>query len=201
MARTAYQRRYRRRGKPRGPAPDETSIAKAKRHARANALVALRCAGKSLYTIGQLQTPKISAPRVYQIITDFLAETQVEVVEKVREIEIARLDMMLERVWPAAAGIGSEPVEGAEIVAMPLDYAAIDRVLAIMRRKTQLMGADLQPMVGRGDASRFNPDGTRAPDPVVHLIIDGDPEPQRIRWLEDQARLGRTSRGPTDNLQ
>ena len=184
MPMTAYQRRYKRKGKPKGPDPDETSAAKAKRHARANALMELRCTGMSLYNIGQAQNPKISAPRVYQIITDFMAETAVEVVEKVREIHVAQCNVMMEKVWPAV---------------LMGDIAAINSALAIQRRIAQLMGVDLQPMVGRGDATRFNADGTQAPDPVIHLVIEGDPEPQRLRWLEDQARLAPRRAG--ENLQ
>ena len=184
MPMTAYQRRYKRKGKPSGADPNETSAAKAKRHARANALMELRCTGMSLYKIGQAQNPKISAPRVYQIITDFLAETAIEVVEKVREIHVAQCNVALEKVWPAV---------------LMGDIAAINSMLAIQRRIAQLMGVDLQPMVGRGDATRFNADGAQAPDQVIRLVIEGDPEPQRLKWLEDQAR--NAPRGPGENLQ
>ena len=99
-----------------------------------------------------------------------MAETAIEVVEKVREIDVAQCNVMLEKVWPAV---------------LMGDIAAINTMLAIMRRIAQIMGVDLQPMVGRGDASRFGDDSAPV-EQLVRVEIVGNPQIERVRWLEAQ---------------
>jgi hypothetical protein len=55
-------------------------------------------------------------------------------------------------------------------------------VLAIMKRRAAMMGLDKQP----GYFSREDGDGDA--DPVVRVQIIGDPEPQRLAWLEAERR-------------
>jgi hypothetical protein len=173
------RRRAHRRGRPTGPVPKETSAAKFKRWERLQAIMALRLTGKSLYAIGQAQTPRISAPRVYQIITDTLVEFVSETVEQVRQMELLRLDELTEALYAAAKGG---------------DIASIDRVLSIMQRRSRIMGVDVQPLT-----TRTVNEGDRSDVSIVRVEIINNPEIERLRWLESQ--VAQTPREPTENLQ
>jgi hypothetical protein len=176
---TTTQRKRRHRGKPSGPVTKETSAAKFKRWERLQAIMALRLTGKSLYAIGQAQTPRISAPRVYQIITETMAEFASETVEEVRQMELLRLDELTEGLYAAAKGG---------------DVAAVDRVLSIMQRRSRIMGVDVQPLT----SVRVN-EGDRSDVGIVRVEIINNPEIERLRWLESLA--AQTPREPTENLQ
>ena len=101
-----------------------------------------------------------------------MAETAIEVVEKVREIHVAQCNVMLEKVWPAV---------------LMGDIAAINRGAGDSAQEPN-MGVDLQPMVGRGDATRFNADGAPAPDQVISLVIEGNPELNGSNGLRIKSR-------------
>ena len=77
-------------------------------------------------------------------------------------MEAMRLDELQNAIWPQAL-LG--------------DIAAIDRCLAIMKRRAAMLGLDLQP---RGFYGREETDGEQ----VVRVEIVGNPEIERVRWLE-----------------
>ena len=56
------------------------------------------------------------------------------------------------------------------------DIGAINTALKIMVRRAAMLGLDLQPGFGREDG-----DGDRG---VVRVEIIGNPEIERVRWLE-----------------
>jgi hypothetical protein len=176
---TSQRRKARHRGKPRGPKPQETSAARIKRWQRLQGILAKRLTGKSLFAIGQEETPRISAPRVYEIITQALTEFPAEQVDQVRQMELLRLDELNEGLYAAAKGG---------------DIAAVDRVLHIMQRRSRLMGVDVQPLT----AVRVN-EGDRSDVSIVRVEIINNPEIERLRWLEDQAAS--VARPATENLQ
>jgi hypothetical protein len=132
---------------------------------RVSAILAKRFSGKSLADIGAEEKPAISPQAVQQLIGRALAAIPQESTADIRLLEASRLDAMQAALWPAAlAG----------------DIAAIDRCLAIMKRRAAMLGLDLQPSYfGREDGEA---DGER----VVRVEIIGNPEPQRVKWLEDE---------------
>jgi hypothetical protein len=85
-----------------------------------------------------------------------------EPLEQVRRLELLRLGRLFAAVWGGA---------------MAGDIAAVDRALAISARRSRLLGLDKQPgYYGREDGET-NPQ-------LVRVEIIGNPEPQRLRWLE-----------------
>jgi hypothetical protein len=73
----------------------------------------------------------VSAQRIFQIVSDELDRLNTirnERVEQVQRLEIERLDEMLKAVYAKAKGG---------------DLSCLDRVLAIMQRRSKLLGLDL----------------------------------------------------------
>jgi hypothetical protein len=99
--------------------------------------------------------------------------------DKVRTLELARLDAMLAGMWPGAiAGDGH----------------AVDACLKLMDRRARYLGLDAPVKITKTDA-----DGRPVPDElrVIRVEIVGDPEIERLRYLEAIAAAQRT----TENLQ
>jgi hypothetical protein len=133
---------------------------------RVSAILAKRFSGKSLADIGAEENPPVSGQAIQQLIGRALAVIPKQSTDQIRALECSRLDAMQNAIWPAAlAG----------------DIACIDRVIQIMRRRAQMLGLDKQP----GYFSREDGDG----EPTqIRVVIEGDPEVARIRWLEDERR-------------
>jgi hypothetical protein len=129
---------------------------------RVSAILAKRFSGKSLADIGAEEKPAISPQAVQQLIGRALAVIPKQSTDQIRLLEASRLDAMQAALWPQCL-LG--------------DIAAIDRVLAIMKRRAQMLGLDLRPAV-YSDVE--DGDG----DHVVRVEIIGNPEPQRVKWLE-----------------
>jgi hypothetical protein len=180
MATANEQRRRRARGKPRGPKPRETSAQRLKRIQRLQDILSMRLAGSSLFAIGQAQTPKISATRVYEIIVQALTEFPSEQVDEVRQLELLRLDELTDALYAKA-------LDG--------DIAVVDRVLHIMQRRSRLMGVDIQPLTTVQVGASGQPDSLS----IVRVEIINNPEIERTKWLEHQAGLA--ARRTTENLQ
>jgi hypothetical protein len=144
---------------------------------RLSLILSKRVTGMSLRQIGQEENPPVSFQAVAQLISRAVSEMVAEPLEEVRRLELFRLDKLLAAVWdPAMAG----------------DIAAVDRCLAISARRSRLLGLDKQ--VGGYAYGREDGDG----DPVIRLTIERDPEPQRIKWLEERSeRLRALEAGET----
>jgi hypothetical protein len=84
-------------------------------------------------------------------------------------LELMRLDQLLKAIYTNAKNG---------------DIAAIDRRLAISMRRARLLGLDRQRSVGRFGSDE-DPDAPR----VAKVEIVGDPEVERIRWLEERVRF------------
>jgi hypothetical protein len=175
-----HKTRKSRKGKAHRPA-EETSAKKLARWKRCLELVDLRIAGNHLHVIGASQTPPISGVRVYQIITETMAEMAAEKADEVRRLENMRLDDLQTVWWPRA-------MEG--------DPVAFDKMMQIMRRRAQLMGVDIQPDRSANLIVSNEPDQVS----VVRVEIINNPFVERVRWLEANQAI-QASRGPTDNLQ
>lgn len=124
--------------------------------------MAKRYSGQSLANIAAAENCTIQ--NISQLIQRALGHMPQQSVAEIRLLECGRLDELLAAVWPAAK-IG--------------DIAAIDRVLAIMKRRAAMLGLDLQP----GYFSRDDSDT----DQVVRVEIVGSPEKERVRWLEERS--------------
>jgi hypothetical protein len=132
---------------------------------RVSAILAKRFSGKSLADIGAEEKPAISPQAVQQLIGRALAVIPKQSTDQIRLLEAGRLDAMQNALWEQClAG----------------DIGAINTALRIMVRRAAMLGLDLQPGFGREDG-----DG----DPgVVRVEIIGNPEPQRVKWLESEVR-------------
>jgi len=154
--------------------PTETGAARIKRQERIAAIIAMRLQGFSLQAIGQAQTPPVSMQRIHTIIFAELDRLVVEPTEKLRKLELMRLDELMTAYYERALGG---------------DFAALDRVLAIQARRARLMGLDL----GQSGSLRYR-DGRIVEEDeverVIHVEIVGDPELRRLQALVDQRSNG-----------
>jgi hypothetical protein len=140
-----------------------TSAKGIERQKQLSQFLADRLRGKSFREIGEAQTPRISPQAVHKAITTALKGVVAESVAELRALEALRLDELQNAIWPQAL-LG--------------DIAAVDRCLAIMKRRAQMLGLDLQSSYGR--------DGDGETDQVVRVEIVGNPEIARVRWLEEE---------------
>jgi hypothetical protein len=140
----------------RGMRANKTSY---ERMQRVSAILAKRFSGKSLADIGAEEKPAISPQAVQQLIGRALAVIPKQSTDQIRLLEAGRLDAMQNALWERClAG----------------DIGAINTALRIMVRRAAMLGLDLQPGFGREDG-----------DPgVVRVEIIGNPEIERVRWLE-----------------
>jgi hypothetical protein len=135
------------------------------RQKRVSAILVKRFSGMGLREIGEAEG--ISPQAVHQLIQRALGQIPQQSVAEIRVLEAGRLDELQNAIWKnALAG----------------DIAAIDRVLAIMKRRAALLGLDLQ----RGIT--FSHDGDEIDPRTVRVEIIGDPEPARVKWLEERVR-------------
>jgi hypothetical protein len=144
----------------------QTGKAGFERQMRVSKILTKRIGGMSLKEIGEQENPPISMQAVHQMIKRVLSERVTETLDQARTLELMRLDQLLGAIWPQA---------------MAGDTTAVDRVLAIMQRRARLMGLDLQP---RGGWSGSDSDVVDAP--AIRVEIVGNPEVERMRWLEEE---------------
>jgi phosphate uptake regulator len=130
-------------------------------------ILALRVAGNSLQAIGDAQDPPVTAQAVHKTLKRAIERMCSEAVEEARRIESLRLDELTLGVYPAASAG---------------DIAAIDRCLAIMRRRARLLGLDTLRAADRA----VSDDNYTGPDrPRVQIEILGQRERAgRIAVLE-----------------
>jgi hypothetical protein len=136
---------------------------------RVSQMLSMRRQGASLAQIADAQDPPISFQAVHKALKTALREMVIEPLEQVRTLELLRSDELLSSIYEnALAG----------------DIACIDRCLAIMYRRARLTGLDLQP----GGVLRFSDHGPFEDDaqPVMRVEIVGNPEIERVRWLEGE---------------
>jgi hypothetical protein len=83
----------------------------------------------------------VSTPRAFEIVNDALKALVTEPTEKVRKLEIERLDHMLSVIWPVATNAASETTTvDASLLEMILK--AQDGVRKLMERRAKLTGLD-----------------------------------------------------------
>jgi hypothetical protein len=135
---------------------------------RVGSFLTARLTGRSLREIGEAQDPPITAQAVHIAIKTALRHAVVEPHEDAVRLEALRLDAIMN------GGLFQRAVDG--------DLGAIDRVLAIMQRRARLLGLDLQPsgLFVRGPYEE--PIDPR----TVKIEIIGDPEPDRVKFLEEE---------------
>ena len=141
-----------------------SSKAKIGQQARVSQFMTMRLSGMSLRDIGDKQTPPISPQAVHKCLKAALSNVLTETAEQARCLEALRLDQLLGAIWPQA---------------MLGDLAVVDRVLAIMARRSKLLGLDQRP--GYFGASDSEIDGDH-----VRVEIIGSPEPERLAFLESE---------------
>jgi hypothetical protein len=134
-----------------------------KRQMRLSAILNKRLSGMSLRRIAEEEDPPCSLQNIAKIIARAVSQLPAEPLEQVRSFELARLDEMLLGLYPMAK-LG--------------DFAAVDRVIQIMARRSRLMGLDRQPGV-----SYSREDGDVDPQRIQVEIV-GNPQIERVRWLE-----------------
>jgi hypothetical protein len=141
---------------------------------RVSKILAQRYSGMSLADIGAEEG--VTPQAIHALIQRALGQIPQSSTADIRLLECSRLDVMTEKLWPAV---------------LMGDLGAITTVLKIMCRRAAMMGLDLQ----RG-SSYGREDGETDGERVVRVEIIGNPEPQRVKWLEDEViRLRALSEG------
>ena len=143
-----------------------TGKAEFERMQRVSMILAKRYSGMGLAQIGAEQVPPVSAQAIYSLIQRALGHMPQQTTAEIRLLEANRLDVMQNALWPACL-LG--------------DLGAITTVLKIMCRRAAMMGLDL-----RYGSSYGREDGDGDGERVVRVEIIGNPEPQRVKWLEDE---------------
>ena len=79
----------------------------------------------------------------YKAVMTGLTVTRLEPATKLRRLELRRLDKLMLQLWPKATG-------------NPPDLAALDRLLAIMKRRAALTGLDVSTSKGKNSGNDAN---------------------------------------------
>ena len=79
----------------------------------------------------------------YKAVMTGLTVTRLEPATKLRRLELRRLDKLMLQLWPKATG-------------NPPDLAALDRLLAIMKRRAALTGLDVGTSKGKNGGNDAN---------------------------------------------
>ena len=186
-------------------------IVSAERIARA---LELRKGGATYVMIGE--DLGVSTPRAFEIVNDALKALVTEPAEKVRKLEIERIDHMLSVVWATATNAMSQTtVVDASLLDMILKAQA--GVLKLMERRAKLTGLDAPEKVQEvGEladakatllaklkkmAERMRPSGIAAPMKDVTPLIEHEPiadanETDMIRFA-DVTKSADTPAAPT----
>lgn len=101
----------------------------------------MRKAGKSYQAIAAT-LGYASTGGAHKAVHSALTKTLSEPAEQVRDLELARLDALLEALWPGATGAKTAPWEEDGRPAPEVDIERVDRVLKIMERRAKLLGLD-----------------------------------------------------------
>jgi hypothetical protein len=141
-----------------------TSKAKIGQQARVSQFMTMRLGGMSLADIGDKQEPKITAQAVHKTLKAALSGVMTETAEQARTLEALRLDQLLGAIWEQC---------------MAGDVACIDRAVQIKRRRSQLLGLDLQ----RPSLFYGHEDGDADPA-TVRVEIVGNPNVEKLKFLE-----------------
>jgi hypothetical protein len=140
-----------------------SGAARIERERQVAEILSLRVSGWSLREIGESLHPAISAQAVFKTVRKALERMATEAVQEIRRIEGLRLDEALAAIYPAVS-MG--------------DLVAIDRLLAIMARRSRLMGLDVRPM-------RWAPGaGDEFTSSQVGIEIVNNPDLEHVRRLE-----------------
>lgn len=125
-----------------------TNPRRLKARERKQEALSLRMSGVTFEQIGQRLgiTRQAAHKAVTQALADIQKETN-EDAEKLRHLELERLDKMQASIWASVLTGG---------------YGAIDRVLRIMERRAKLIGLDIEP---------DNPDNAVI---EIHVVHDND---------------------------
>jgi hypothetical protein len=163
------------------PKAVKTAISRKQRADRIAAMMELRLKHWSLAEIGKAQTPPISGPRVWKIISEAIDETVREPADKLREIEALRLDRIAKALWDRVEAGG--------------DMTLIDRYLAVMQRRARLLGLDKSPsgmrqiggpliegVAGPPMEDTFDESGVR----TIRIEVIGNPEASRRKPPEPE---------------
>ena len=142
-----------------------TGKAAFQRMQRISAILNKRFSGMSLADIAAAESPPCTVQNISSLIQRALTAAPQQGVAEIRALEAMRLDVMTEKLWPAV---------------LMGDIAAIDRALAVMARRAKLLGLDLQP---GGWADR---DGEEIDPSTIKVEIIGNPEIERVRWMESE---------------
>jgi hypothetical protein len=159
--------RKKKRRKQDGPATGAKEIA---RRERAIEIMDLRKAGWSLEKIGLMQKPKISRERVRAIIDHWLTVTTVGAVESIRNLELERLDELQTGFWDKA--LNGDPF-------------AVDKVLAIMAKRAQLLGLNAPEKTQVEEVGKLAEAKTQVEDAKAELIAKLNVAAQRLRIAQD----------------
>jgi hypothetical protein len=196
-------KKAKRRPKGRSPRAQTSATALQAAMRRAQALQ-MRLAGATLQEIADQL--KIKSKRtIWQYVWDALddaAEQEAGAAEKVRLIELRRLDRLLMSVWPLALGgrrkvhrevrgaDGSVSlVENEEVV--PPDLQAHDRVIRIMQRRARLLGIDAPQEFGFPPGGVPVHDAGAGPNVEEMAALADDPKEWTRRYHERlKARYG-----------
>lgn len=150
---------------------NSTNKAAFERMERVSRILAKRYRGQSLADIGAAEG--VTPQAIHSLIQRALGQMPQQATTEIRLLEANRLDAMQSALWPQCL-LG--------------DHTAIDRVLAIMKRRAAMLGLDLQT----GYYSREDGDGG---DRVVKVEILGNPQIDRVRWLEERSERLRELEG------
>ncbi|RJQ04833.1 MAG: hypothetical protein C4551_10160 [Bacillota bacterium] len=165
--------------------PNPAAPAKLRRKERQAAALALRLQGGSYRKIAETLRAKGLVPKSYHggkahaDVMAALAEfnTQLaEEAEKVRRLELERLDVLLAALWPKASG-------------KTVDYFAFDRVLMLMDRRARYLNLYKQePALGSKDNPLY------VMPPVTEMVVehpsDGGDEPDPVDETSEEAQTG-----------
>lgn len=116
----------------------EQQISATERQRRA---LEMRKAGKSYQAIAET-LGYASTGGAHKAVHSALTKTLSEPADAVRQLELARLDALLEALWPGATGAKAAPWEEDGRPESEVDVERVDRVLKIMERRAKLLGLD-----------------------------------------------------------
>jgi hypothetical protein len=131
-----------------------------------SAVLSMRLQGHSLDAIGAAQEPPVTKQAIWKLLKRAMPDMLVEPFEALRTIELARLDELTTGLYERAIGG---------------DVQAVGAVLAVMMRRSRLLGLDQPVRFGAG-ANEFDP-------PLVKIeIVGGEAMAQAEQTA--RARLG-----------
>jgi hypothetical protein len=141
-----------------------TSADRIEREQRTAAIIQMRLAGFTLREIGAAQHPPVSGVAIFKTIRKAL-DRMGEAAEQVRRLEELRLDEL-------QAGLYEKALNG--------DLQAVNSVLAVMAKRSRLLGLDAQPV-------RLGADSHEQPPVKIEVVGDAELH-RRAALVAPQAR-------------